>query len=490
MSVRRRVHGDDGVSLVLALVFIVLVGLFATVALTKSQTTLLSGVGLRDRGQLQYALDGSVEHAWLTLQTELKDGSPSSCTDTTDSDGTGSIALNGKSAGWTCTTLAGRARSTSDTSTSNYALVVTSPNPGAFTTNNAVNTELKVAGSVYLNGAVTNTDVAKQIQMTTGDLVAPSSRAGCAASLTALTQVTLTGTGQLRRCTEQTVAQAQPTVVLPSPPTWVVPTTLLSGVSIGSCRVFYPGTYTSPPDWNGDSYFVSGLYYFNLGGSGRWDLDGGDTLIGGAPATSESSVTRTGSCASMNDTTAMSNIAVSTLLSNIAGSRFTTGVTFVFGGRSSWDFKNGSALLFTPPVASGSSAPVSIVGARASDTGYAPITTGQGVLTGGSNNTSLRALAKVFAPTGAITLFSTNNTTATAPAGVVAYRLDLQASNSGSGGVVIAAPSAGGNPPPPFRTVRVVSRDSAGGSASTMTAVATLSNYAPYTVDVLSWRTG
>ena len=495
-------RGDEGVALVMALVFMLVVGLFVGTALTKSQSVSVSGQQVRQRGQLQYALDGGVDRALQVLQDDLSTGSPSKCvaapeleTDITGfQDAATGLDLNGQKVSYSCQTLAGRAANTGDGTTTNYALLVTSPSSGALTTQSGVSGELVVAGSVYLNGQVANSDVKKAIEVSSGDIVSPLSRAGCAADLTALTDVTLTGTGQLKACTDQTLAQALPTITLPAAPTFVVSAVLGSGVTFNvgggkKCRVFYPGRYSAAPalSTSDGNYFVSGLYYF--AGIGQWQIDGGSDVIAGQRSVgTDFPSAPTGDCATMTDTTAMGSPLVAAVLASLTPNTFSYGATWVFGGSSSLDFKKGSVTMFTPP-ATGAEPAVNFVAASSSTGGgYADLTVPD-VLTGGSNNSTMQLNAKLFAPEAGVNIFSTNNTVAAARGGVVAYTIDLQASAAGSDALAISAPGGIANPPPPFRTVRIVTRDKAGNSA-TNTAVATIGNFSPYPVSVKSWRTG
>jgi hypothetical protein len=498
---QRRQADDQGVSLVLALLFITLVGLFATVALTKAQNTTLSGVHLRERGQLQYTLDAAVERALQVTRTDMADTDPSQCAQPASPTATGSVSLNGVTSDWTCTLLAGRAKKSSDDTTTDYAVVVTSPSAGALTTQSGASSDVMIGGSAYVNGAVSNSDLNKQIGLTTGDYVSPF-RAGwdCDAALTALTDVSV-ATGFLKTCTEQSLADALPTVALPTAPVFDVSALFPNGVDVvtkapkktdTTCRVFYPGKYTTAPGLlNGANYFVSGVYYFS--GIGTWTFDGNNlSVTGGQRAVAADSATLNDDCKNMDDATALGQSAVATVLASIQPATFTNGVTWVLGGSSRISMPKGRVTLFTPPVG-GSSQPVNLVALGSAASGYAAIGAGPGTpiaLNGMSNSTEARFNAKVYAPSASIDIFSTNKTEAVARGGVVAYELALQASVSGGDGLAISAAGGVANPPPPFRTIKIVSVDSSGGSSGTNTAVATISNFAPYSVKTKSWRTG
>lgn len=503
----RRVRGDDGASLVLALVFMVVVGLFVTVALEKNQAVSLSGQRVGERVQLQYTLDGAVDRTLQRLRSEVASGNPTSCTSPTAPNGQGTFALNGLTAKYTCTTLAGRTTNTGDNTVTNYALVTTSPNTGALTSQSGVSQDLQVAGSIFLNRVVANADVGKPIKITDGDLVTPQA-ANCQSQLDAVTNIELIGSGQLRSCTTQTLGQALPAVTLPTPaPTVDLSTSTFaatSTVNIGdglaltsgsrSCTVFFPGRYTKPPALtnNSKNYFVSGLYYFDFPNSApTWTIDDANVeVVAGARSLSTDTAVPDNDCKSMGVTDAMALAAPLALLQSATFGPyvFSHGATWVFGGRSKLEVKKGSVSMFSPPT-NGSSVPVNLVGASsytASDYTSQPVDTA--TLTGGGNNSSIEINAKVFAPNSYLEIFSTNNTIAAARGGVVGYRVHLKASAAGSDALVISAGSQG-NPPPPFRTVLVETTDDSGTSSARNRTVATIGNFAPFTVTVRSWRT-
>lgn len=511
MNRTRTVHsrGDEGVSLVMALVFVVLVGLFTTVALDKSASTSLVGQQVRDRTALQYGLDAGVDRALQQLRDEMADSAPDTCTSPADADGSGTLALNGHSAAWSCRTLAGRAAVSGDPANTNYALVLTSPADGALTSQSGVSQDLQVAGSVYLRGKVVNGDVGKPIELTEGDLVSPISN-NCESDLAAVTRISLvspTG-GQMRACTEQSLAQVLPTVTLPSPAPNVDISTdtalavVRDGVQVtagtNKCTVFFPGLYTRPPSLGNDSnnYFVSGLYYFNFSGTSssdtKWDIDDANVrVVGGTRGSATDRPTPTTQCSAMgmSDATALALPIVAPLLAGINAHVFTYGTTWVFGGASRLEVKKGGITLMSPP-AGASSVPINLVGGSSyTSAEYASQPLDTPLLVGGGNQSSMEINAKVFAPDSRVEVFSTNNTVAAARGGVVARSVQLKASAAGSDALVVSAAPSSGNPPAPFRTVVVEATDGSGATSADMRAVATISNFAPFTVNVKSWRT-
>jgi Tfp pilus assembly protein PilX len=502
----RRPRGDEGVSLVLALVFIVLVGLFATVALTKSQNTLASGQQLSLRGDAQYTADGAVDQALTALREDMLDADPSRCAQFTAPTSNGSYTLNGTTATWTCTLLGGRAKKATDVTTSDYAIVLTSPNLDALETQSGSD-PLVVGGSIYLNGRQTNTPLKKEVNVQDGDVVSPVD-SDCEADLNALTDITVTA-GYIKACTEDLVASAQPSVDLPAAPgptSVVLPMQTTLPGKAKPCKVYYPGLYTAAPTFDDllnvnakvdATYFVSGLYYFR--NIGTWQLStNGQTVIGGQRSVSEDTVALTSNdCGGMTDAKAMSLYApltgphlVKTALPDIY---FAYGVTWVLGQNSSVSPSNITLTLFTPPALGSSTQPFSLVSFGSSTNNYQKHTqSGPGTPTavsGFSNNTKAHFNAKIMTPGSRLDLFTTNDTEAVARSGIVAYELLLKASSGGTGtGPSITAPYNKKNPPPPFRTVKIVTTDSTGATSTSVTSVATISNFPPYSVVTESWR--
>lgn len=487
----RSIHGDEGVSLVLALVFILIVGLFSTVALTKSQATLTSGQAVRDRGQLQYDLDGGVDRAIQVMQSDMANPDPAACAQSSASTGSGTLTLNATTTSWSCTLLAGRAKKSTDSTNSDYAIIVTSPNSGALTTQSGSGT-FDVGGSIYLNGAVQNSDINTHVNVT-GDIVSPSSDPSCSANLALMTNVAVTATTFLKTCTEQSESMAEPMVSLIPAPTVDISTSYSAGLpAAGGCRVYFPGLYkdNAPSFSNGDNYMVSGLYYFN---SVAVSLNSNSlTLIGGARSASTDSPALTGSCAGMTDTVALNLLpaAVHTALTG-SGYTFPSGVTWVLGGSAAVTVPKATVTLFSPPRGS-SSQPMSIVAYKTATNGYTAIASGvPTVFSGGTNNTKFLANGKIFASSARIDLTATGSSAVQqALGGMVGYQIALKASTPAFGTFNVSVPGGVGTPPPPFRTVKVVS--TASGNTAQNTAVLTISNFplnTVYTVKIKSWRT-
>lgn len=472
---RARWREDSGVALIMAMVFMLIVGAFLTVALGKNQATSASGQQVRDRGQLQYTLDGAVDDALQLLRQELVEDNPQTCTHPGDADGTGTLSLNGHSATYTCTTLAGRARTTADAArNTNYAIVVTGTAADSFLSSNAVSEPLLVSGSIYVSGPVTNNpgdvDLDKDIHVFPGDIVGNKTTSNCAAwSGDANFPLRLKpGTaGYQRGCTEQTTADAYEAIAVPTPALAPAP------LNVAGCTVFFPGSYPAAPSLgnNSDNYFVSGVYRFE---SGNLNVPNNAEVVGGQPGGTDQTVALTNNCSAVTDGSALLAPGAPAGVNPLA-----SGATWVFAGTSTLS-NSGIVVLHSPPPV-GTQPPVNVIAVgRAGDPNVVTITD--------PNSTTLLN-AKLYAPDAAISFFANSATNTVARTGIVAKKLNIGAP-SGSA-LAIYAPGAGAQtPPPPFRTVRIVSSDASAGSSATNTAIATLSNFAPFTVKVLSWRTG
>lgn len=471
-SKRIRWEDDSGVALIMALVFMLVVGLFLTVALEKNQATSASGQQVRERGQLQYTLDGAVDDALQTLRQELVDDNAQTCTDPADAPGSGSLSLNNHTANYICTTLGGRARTAADSArNTNYAIVVTSPGHDSFTSSNQVNEALLVSGSIYVTGPVTDVpgdyDLRKEIHVYPGDIVGNKTTSNCASWDAAFPLKLKPGTnGYQRGCTEQTTAEAYDVIAVPTAPT--APTR----VTVAGCTIYFPGSYAVAPAFgnNTDNYLVSGVYRFQ---SGTLSVHSRAEVVGGQPAGTDQLVALNNSCSAMDDAAALLAPGAPVGITPL-----TSGVTLVFAGTSTFT-NNGTVVLHSPPAV-GAQPPVNVIAVGRIGDPY--------VVDLSDPDSTTLLNAKLYAPDAAVRFFANSATNTVARTGIVAKKLDIGAP-SGSA-LAIYAPGGGAQtPPPPFRTVKIVSSDASGASGASNTAVATLSNFSPYTVRVLSWRT-
>ncbi|MCU1624763.1 MAG: hypothetical protein JWL79_3608 [Frankiales bacterium] len=485
MKNRLRRRGDDGVTLVLVLVFMLIVGLFTTVALDKAQSTTILGSQIRDRANLQYAMDAGVDRALQRIRDD-----DAAATDTvgatlcptvappSDITEAGGFTFNGHSITYTCQTLAGRAKSAGDNVfDTNFAIVVTGTNDDSFQSSNAVGEALPISGSVYVAGPALDGQLKKPIVVSGGDIVGYVNTSNCASWTSAspanptespanLRLFSATG-GYLKTCTEETPAQAYIAAVAPT----ISRTDTTSPITIAGCKVYFPGTYAHAPNIGNhtDNYFVSGAYQFNADGL---SVPNTATVLGGKPALGDVPAPFSGgNCNTMTDAIALADVNAPAGV-NVSAS----GVEWIFSGSSTFS-NSGHVSLFTPPAATGQ-VPINIwaVG-RPGDPTVVDVTD--------PNSTTLLN-AKLYGPDASIDFFANSQTSTEVRTGIVAKDLNIGAP-SGAGLAIFSPGGANEKPAPPFRTIKITAKESSGGLAANV-AVATVSNFSPYTVDVLSWR--
>lgn len=508
---RMRVE-DDGVALVMALVFLFVVSIFITVALEKSQSTSVSGATLRDRGDLQYALDGGIERAMHLLQEDMADPvdpdlcpSPSSTTQdlTAIKDGSG-LSVNGQTVAFTCQGLAGVAAKDSDSDYTNYALVITGTGADSFTTQSGVAHDLVVGGSVYLAGDVSNAGLGKPVRVEGGDVVQHNGTCD-QDDLDAVTNLAVEA-DQYKTCTTQTVQQAQPTVTLPTntlgsedrQATYIdypLPVGKGKGKPVSAeCRVFFPGRYAGPPDLltgNGTTnWFLGGFYYFDFPTSDAlWEISNQQAVVVGTPRSgTDEGVTVPSSCpaiADIDDDIAGLTIplGVVTVVNETLAAK---GGTFLLGGPSHIVVR-GSLTMASPDAWTSGEPPINLMAARSTDTGYTAWAGGSTLLIDNDTATSTMVFnAKVLAPDSDARIFASLPNVATIRGGAVLRSLHLGASAAAQD---LAIQASGTTPgvPDPYRTVRIVARDISG-TTGKHTAIVNVSNVSPYKVTPISWR--
>jgi hypothetical protein len=528
-SVKRQ--DDDGVALVLALIFITIVALFAATALAKSEATSKGGVQVRDRGSVQYALDGGVEFGLNRLTQELRNpppGGPTLCATAGSVSSLGNITLNGHTVDVRCTTYGGTSRDATAI-ISNFALVVRSTasnaiqtyGPGGGTPTDCSappNKYFKIGGGVYLSGLQSNT-LDPSLFICGGDVVEQSSP-GCPANVAALTSMPIGTPGHVRDCTDQTPAEATPTVSLPPRPA-VDPdvsncysdTDNAGAVSYFGCagdpntggvkcRVFYPGHYTSPPATLGGkgNYFTSGDYYFD--NIGLWTVND-DIVAGRRVVTSDlgATVGDIGCDKVTESTLGTSNAPVIPTTTTSLASRIDA------GGGSRWilDGASNPSALNVKAILTLNSRPHTLLDPPSTLIygGYSQWAIPSGVSMPGAVSTSctpyyglcnsnasenLTVNGRLNAPTAPVNLFASHSTDNAITGGAAVFDIRLGASVPGSAATDIEAPGGSSVQPPPYRTVRIDATTT--GTSSTDVAVATISNFGTHAARVKSWRTG
>jgi hypothetical protein len=516
-----------------ALIFILVVGIMITAALNKTGGVLKTDYQVRAQAQEQYAVDAGVERALQVLRDDI--ASKHYCPTTTAANApdvlmTGSSDTNSKDPGgmafnvnlgdsnnphsplrvqYACHTLAGAVPDNNQFNNLAYSIVTTGGKTSGgvddtLTTSNGHGVDLAVDGSIYLAGQEPNytgpnADFKKNITVNDGDFIEYQS-SDLKSCLTNVNNVAPSdgsgpvivppGTTHSVTCSADRPIDVVPTPNLPTAPAAPTPSFIdypLTGAA--TCRVFFPGTYTSAPNLltpHGGgapeaNYFVSGLYNFD--GIGDWTIDNKAIVIGGQPnagagdqtvlPSGTADVSHTGCKDFVNSNDAVVKTTIRTLLglSSSPAGEWDHGTLFVMGGTSTLDMKNGQLSLYTPATADG---PASLMAARTD--GWTPTgatDTNQGYTAwvgnatsstvigfqGAGNNVGFISNGQILAPDAPVSLTGTNGTTAAARAGIVGATVDVNATAAISGSSFYFQPFGGGGGPgnPPVRrTIKVV----------------------------------
>lgn len=438
---RSRIREEDGSALAVALIFLLVVGILISVALSKSGAVLTSDYRVRNVAQMQYAADAGIDRALQLLRSDLATNSPVKfCQKTTNGKVTMTSGPNAQDPGglkfnsditdnasphggitvqYTCQTLVGSAPDPTNNQTNNYAVVTTggktaSSTANTLTTSNGTGKDLVVNGAVFVAGNEQNADLKKKISITGGDFVEfdGGNFGSCIKDVQAVSpsiiSVSSAG-GYSATCSAQTPVQAVPQVTLPQSAPGVAPAPIDYPLAAGggkkpatTCRIFLPGKYTSAPslldgtdkDGSNANYFVSGLYYFE---NVAFTVDSGDVVLGGQPNPANGDVTagpqpnKTG----CSDFAGLSDSALSTALSTVFSAAGVTpagvwshGTLFVMGGTSTLTLKNGALSLYTPDNLT-NQPPTSLVAVRNDKwitSGSTDSSLGYDVWAGGANN--------------------------------------------------------------------------------------------------------
>lgn len=532
MNTSRKPHGDDGVSLVLVLVFMLVVSLFVTVALTKSISTTTSGIALRERGAIQYALDGGIERGLEAVRDSTRSPGASGvlCATAGSSQSIpGSpMSINGHEISVTCENLGGSVISGSSLTT-NYAIILLSTAGDALATSGAVASVpaspcddpapaggyLRLKASLYLAGPQSNSAVDPPLVVCEGHVVQYAGAPCTDSSIADLSNLRVVTASYVRSCTDQTPAQAMPAFAsLPARPS---PDPDVSGcyVDISSagvirrspcstppissggpvaCRIYFPGRYEAAPDLQSDNYFASGTYWFE--DIGEFSVGASQQVIVGRKVMSndqglEASATN---CDGASDTLATSLAPLTGGVDLATSIDPSGGAQWIFDGDSQLGV-SGDLTVHARPYTSPNPPFTFVAG------GYSPWVQGPGSTTGGgascstgfalcnsSGGSRMVINGRVYAPTAPAQLFATGGTENVVTGGAALWSLKLGASVAG-GALAVSGPGGAPLTPPPFRTVRITA--STVGTSETTRAVATVGNFSPsYTTSVKSWRTG
>lgn len=549
MSRRINWKDDEGASLILALAFIAICGVFIVAALTNGNGATLTGERVVDRTNLQYALDAGISRAINVMQADAAAATPQYCpevssgqqqiSDTADPSASGGFTFNGQSVGYRCQTLSGGVGGITKDDR-NYAILLTAPSgtSSALRTQGAVSDPLNITGSIFFNNKQDAGPIAKKVTLHNGSVVetTPPCNDSSPNPISALQDSSIfavdVSSGYFIDCTPQQLSDALPAEHLPSTAPATLSTVVLPGAlnpyyqgydiptagGTNTCTVFVPGKYTRAPTIaNNHSYFFMSGYYY-LDNVGNFTVPGGSDVTVGDPGTDASGAAFgasppapasgiNGGCAGMTNATASTALGAIVGLAPLitrsgTGPVLTNGGTWVFGGATTVTI--GGLFIMNPPspTAVANEEPVNIwqVPAAGSTVPTTPPawatdawqTTGPNApivgWTGGTPGMSF--YGKIYTPDGFFDMFTSKNGTVGAAGGIIAQTCQLKASQVGGVGLNLAAP-----PPhthqqtPPKRVIRVTSFDASGGSAATNEALITLWNFT-YKVDVHSWRTG
>ncbi|MGH9278264.1 MAG: hypothetical protein ACRD12_09165 [Acidimicrobiales bacterium] len=467
---RRRT--EEGSALVMALVFVSLIGLIIAALLSESVTNLRTTQGARKRTDKLFVADAGIE--WGVQQTRTN---AAACPDSSVGTQvlTSSLDINDMTVEVTCEVIAGALASPAaqqwaviqtgtNTTPANNALVADAP-AGA-----AAGAIAITGGDVYAAG---NLNLTRNVAITQGDLTT-----NCALYGAQPAQPTI-GDPDVWSCTASNPtlpsATSPPTITLPNAPTTPGGFETYTCADGSNWKVYHPGYYDANLDVLGNNYFETGVYYFRGVPSQTVYLSVANGIMLGGHRGSETPAVLDRSCP--NDTTA------GPLSRAAAGS----GVLFVFGGNSSltgFDTTGSTSIeLFSRTGGDTITPGLSIVAATTADVakGYTPWTTspsGQ-VLNLAAATVAPAIHGLVYAPAAPVTLY----TRAAAPlmAGVVASKLTVHAGTTG-----LAAVTAQGR-----RTLLLTATarsGDAGEIATVQRAVVKIANDPAHTATLRSWR--
>ena len=500
MRLRARLaHTEEGAALVIALVFLAVFGILVPALLGLADTNIKFFASAKSTDNRMFAADWGVEYGIKQLSSAL-----GPCPNTASGLQTISPAppqLNGRTVSVQCQTMesVGAGGVFGD-----YSVITTdTTQPASLTTQSGAASSVTIAGgNVYVAGPM---NLLKGLIVTGGNV--QHRHASCSPTPAQPARLTVTPDPPFSwSCT--TSGAPNPTISLPpsvpaAAPAAACTTVAGLGVACGlpaaTCKIFYPGTYTTPPallaGTGTGNYFASGIYYFN--GIGLWDPANRTTVFGGKPKAPEvpaPDITAAGR------TPCATDVIADTQSASYANDANAYGVEWIFGGSSGMFIDQDVTVeLFTryagatPEGTDG----VSFYTVRTTGSGWTAWAPPPGgacdsdssqacVLEVSGNNTRVAIHGGVYAYNAPIAAFATLNTVAQFAGGIVAKDLSLQASAVGGG---LAVSTAATNV-----TRRVLIRGTAQGLSGESdilyqaVVLFTPSTGGTYTPTVLSWR--
>jgi hypothetical protein len=472
---RRFTQDEDGATLVIVLILISVFGLVVGGLLTESAVSVKYTKVVSSRQANVYAADAGVSAGiQLVRQKNMLCPGPGL---------TGTIAVSTPPVAKvpavtvTCTGTLGSALGAGG-----YAIMVrnsTTGVPGVLNTQSGSGVAKEVEGPVFVEGTL---DLQASLHVLKGDL---AQQGTCQPG--ANFQVMDSGYAYYCPATAPALpAHVAPAAVPPADATLSVPTS--STVAGTTCSIFRPGHYIAKPNLqSGNNYFTSGFYYF--------DFD--DEIVAGAgnkvwagrqspaeTATPPPAMAARPACAVDPGQPADPTVA------GPSG----WGVVFAFGKtarlRTDGTGSNqGNLEIFArndPTGASGTNG-ISIIAVPAPPDWPATWnkSTAGTTLTSVGNNSTLAIHGLVYARDQTVALWANNGVETQVLGGVVANRLELQATGSGHG---IGVSVAGDNPDPRYVRIKAVV-SVPGGKDVVSTAVIQLDNDLSVLPVIASWRT-
>lgn len=467
---------DEGVALLLVLVFVLVIAVLVGALLNQSFTTFKSAKVAADIENRVFAANGGVD--WGIQQ--VRDGVPlagaPACT--SPAQGTQSLtgtplAINGRTVTVTC-----EVTSAVDPTAGDWAAFVTQPAGGIATWHAGVD-EKAISGAVYNAGSFAFND-GSALRVHNGNVVQVS-----AAACVPPAGLAVHPDPPYRfACAAATVATPAPAVHLDRLPNYINAGSQenpVGEVRGARCRSFAPGHYVDTPQFlttaQGINHLRSGVYDFDNVGV----IDIADaTVLGGTPPPGEEATT--------GWVTEADNAGCA--VQTEAETKGNYGVVLVLGGNSTLRIRGQSRVelySYRDPDVTGD-AGLSILQLPASiDPPKQSTVVGPDqviVQTAPGASAKLAVHGEVYTPRARVSLFGTSQAWATLQAGVVAAGLDLQAA-PGPSNFEVSTPIGAGS-----RTIRLVATTNSVGGEKQIRAVAdvVVVNDASRTVSVTSWR--
>ncbi len=413
----------------MVLIVVVLMALVTTAFLTKSTTAFRASSVLQTKVRLQYGADAGLEKGLRAMSDDLAQASRTKCL-TPFTPITQVATFTWTAAGFpvtvSCQDLQGYAADATASGIFGAAIIVTGGDH-SFKTQSGVASPLDVGGTIYVSGLEDSGDVKKQVSQTAGDYAV----LGC--SGTPPDPGITTSPPYSKYCTSLMPSDVAPPVVLPAKPSaYLAPVTVPGLKGANDCQVFFPGYYNTAntPQLdlkNTDSYFASGVYYFN--GSGAMTVNNKDTVVAGAKSPGDiDGQTSMGSAVKPCSDDVKAGALLGSTPSPISGS----GAAFLMGGQSSLTISDGTAIFYSRPITVGLDIPLSLYTLRSGDTGWTAWTGAGDVLKANNPLANMLLNGQINAYDAGVNIFATNNTYAAARAGIIGRTVTLQASAKGT----------------------------------------------------------